>query len=241
MKILFYLTIITCFLTACQDAKNENDVIEQDSEDIEVSDVTSQQHVENMEDEVIDSSKYVFKQVFPISKTELKKNNNSKLLMQEGISAGDFVWFKNEEFNQSLAFYIYTDYFTPVTCLFYNDNIPDSLLSRMEMHTKNGFATLSEKKQNMDNFLEKAVERDKSKFITNDNIQLGCELSIFTDLYGKPQQTSKEGNTIIYGWHFDTESVDGQKMAFDTYLAYDVTAFFENDKLIGLILHDYIP
>jgi len=178
-----------------------------------------------------------------------KTSNNSSYPKQSGgIHSFDKAWFTNDTFQETAVFEMYTDKHRLVTFHFYNDDIPDALIHRMELHVNGELASFEQKKKNFKGFMNLATKIDSKYFTTYKGFKLGDSKNKALKVYGKPDSVStKDGVEKLY-WDFfgdvalydNTFHPAGKPLAKNSF-GHQITMFFRNNKLIGLIFHNDIP
>jgi hypothetical protein len=165
------------------------------------------------------------------------------------ITSFDKAWFTNDTLKQTLVFELYTDYFRCEIFHFYNNDIPDDLIKIMELNVANGTgdtATELQKKKYFKEFLSSSKKINKSYFITNKGLKLGDHKNKAVLIYGKPDKSFISKGIEKYEWNFEGDEPEiANKTTTTKPLAegfgYRVRMFFKNDKLIAMILNNYIP
>ena len=180
---------------------------------------------------------------------EMKTKDSDAGIRNSGmVESSDKAWFTNDSLHQTLVFDLYTDYMRMGVFLFDNNNIPRELITIMELNTLDGsLATDKQKEKSLKGFIRQA-RRIRSKYFTSDKgIKLGIEKAVVITAYGRPDKISHTGKMETLEWNFigDQDIPEkgvpkGRRVATDSF-GHQITAFFQDDKLIGLILHNDIP
>ena len=155
-------------------------------------------------------------------------------------------WFINDKIKEIIVFILYTDYYHNIIYHFRQNDVPKTLIKRMELQTKGGLASETMKQKYFKGFFNAAKPLQLKFFKTNKGFRLGDLKEKVIMVYGKPDKISKENNLEIYEWDyigdtfFDPKKDKGKKIAKNSY-GHQAIIFFRNNKLIGLILHNDIP
>ncbi|MGK2860357.1 MAG: hypothetical protein ACSLE0_00355 [Chitinophagaceae bacterium] len=164
------------------------------------------------------------------------------------IHSFDKAWFTNEALNQTLVFELYTDKHRLVTFHFINDDIPITLIDRMELHTAEGkIVSLSQKEKNFRAFIKSAIPINRKYFETNKGFKLGDNKHKALSIYGIPDKKTIEGGFEIFEWDYvgdilynGKDDLKGKPLAKDNY-GHQAKMIFKNNKLMAIILHNDIP
>jgi len=180
---------------------------------------------------------------------EMKIKDSDAGIRNSGmVESSDKAWFTNDSLHQTLVFDLYTDYMRMGIFLFDNNNIPRELITIMELNTSDGsLASDKQKEKSLKGFIRQA-RRVRSKYFSSDKgIKLGIEKAAVIKAYGRPDRTSRTAALETLDWDFigdedlsEKGTPKGQRVAADSF-GHQITAFFQNGKLIGLILHNDIP
>ncbi|NJM78539.1 MAG: hypothetical protein HC854_00900 [Flavobacterium sp.] len=186
---------------------------------------------------------------FPISDEILKKYDFSSKIGK--LSSQDQVWFKNTNSNQVLIIELYTDYHRINTLLFYNYNIPNEVLHKINLTSFTDIATLEEKRNHINAFALNANEIDKTFFESNNKIKLGINKELAISIYKEPDTLIKSKNVEILEWEFygdkylmeypeKIKDVNNKYVAKNSF-GHKIELFFIKDKLIAMHLFNEIP
>lgn len=246
------LTLIILFgLLSCNNNRTEATVksqnVNNDSSSIGITIKPGQQSAVGISDTI---KKFVVDD-YPITNTMLadKTSNNSSYKKQSGlIYAYDKAWFSNDSLKQILVFELYTDYHRMVTYHFYNNNIPNDLIYRMELHIDGGeLASEKQKLNDFSGFLKQTAKINSTYFITDKGFRLGDTKQKGIDNYGKPDKSSLSNGIERLEWNFIGDEVydkktdlKGKPLAKDSF-GHQIVMYFKNGKLIGQILYNDIP
>jgi len=179
---------------------------------------------------------------------EMKTRDSDAGIRKSGmVESSDKAWFANDSLDQTLVVDLYTDYMRVGYFLFDNNNIQKELIKIMELNTLDGaVASDKQKEKSLKGFIRQA-RRIRSKYFTSDKgISLGVEKEKVIKAYGRPDKTSRTGNLAALEWNFlgddDIEKgvPKGSRVAADSF-GHHITAFFQGDKLVALILENDIP
>jgi len=190
---------------------------------------------------------------FPVTdkmfEREVKTRDSDAGIRRSGmVESSDKAWFTNDSLHQTLVFDLYTDYMRMGIFLFDNNNIPGELIKIMELNTLDGsLASEKQKEKSLKGFIRQA-RRIRSKYFTSDKgIRLGIGRAAVLKAYGRPDKTSRKDALETLEWNFiGDEDIDdkgvpkGRRVAANSF-GHQITAFIQDDKLIGLILHNDIP
>jgi hypothetical protein len=178
-----------------------------------------------------------------------KTSNNSSYKKQSGQTFSyDKKWFRNHTLKQILVFELYTDYHRLLIYKFLENDIPNDLIKRIELHLDNGkLATDEQKLKDFDGFLKQATKINSTYFITYKGFRLGDTKQKSIDIYGNPnKQTTTDGierlEWIFIGENSSDNKADlkGKSIAVNSF-GHQIIMYFRNGKLIGQILHNEIP
>lgn len=188
---------------------------------------------------------------YPVTNEMLadKISNNSSYKKQSGQTFSyDKMWFSNDTPKQTLVFELYTDYHKLVTYHFLDNDIPNDLINRMELHIDGGeLASDKQKLKDFSGFLKQTTKINSSYFITYKGFRLGDTKQKAVETYGNPDNQKITDGIEKLEWLFigDT-SYDGKtdlkgKPLADNSFGHQILMYFRNGKLIGQILHNDIP
>ena len=199
---------------------------------------------------VPDTAKKFVVDDFPVSDGMFGRDvkGNAREIRSGEIRSMDKVWFTNDSLHQTLVYELYTDNFRMDIFLFSNDKIPKGLISSMELHTPEGhLATDRQKQKFFSGFIPHARKIKPRYFVSDKGIKIGTEKQAILKLYGKPNESSRTGEIEMLGWDFIGDilydgktSLKGHPLAKDSF-GHHATMFFQDDKLIGMNLHNDIP
>jgi hypothetical protein len=175
-------------------------------------------------------------------------HTNGREMKSGSIRSYDKVWFTNDSLGETLVYELYTDDFRMEIFLFLNNNIPKGLIKRMELHTAEGqLADDKLKATCFKGFIRLSRKINPKFFITDKGLKLGSIKEDVIKVYGAPGKTSKAGKVEMLEWAFPGDilyngksSLKGKRLAKDSF-GHQATMFFQDDVLIGLILHNDIP
>lgn len=180
---------------------------------------------------------------------EQKADNYSSYSKTSGKTKSlDKAWFTNDTLKQTLVFELYTDGHRLVTYHFYNNNIPNELFDRIELHTSDGeLASTQQKAKDFTGFLTQSVKINSEYFTTDKGLKLGDNKQNILKIYGQPDKKTIKNGIEKLEWDFvgdilydGKENLKGKPLAKDNY-GHQAYLFFRNGKLIGQILHNDIP
>ena len=186
---------------------------------------------------------------FPISDEIIKNHElNSKV---GKLTAHDQVWFKNTNSNQVLIVELYSHNHRINTLLFYNYNIRNEVLDRINLTSTSNIATLEEKRNHINAFALNANEIDKTFFESNNKIKLGINKELAISIYKKPDTLIKTKNVEILEWEFYGDKYleeypemikdNNNKHVAKNSFGHKIELFFIDDKLIAMHLFNEIP
>jgi len=173
-------------------------------------------------------------------------SENARRIKFGSVVSDGMVWFGNRSLNQTLIIELYTDNFRNVLYLLKNDDIPANLMSKIEFTNEDGdMSGIKEIKAQMGKFIKAAKQIDKHFFISRKGFRIGEDTTRAFNFYGPPQKKIVKGSLTQYQWVFMGENSDHHAnkksaIAKDSF-GYQVTIFFRNGLLIGLILDNDIP
>jgi hypothetical protein len=188
---------------------------------------------------------------YPIPNNMFKGNCQHK---ESGeIISIDKAWFTNDTLKQTLVFELYTDYHRLEIYHFYNDKIPEELISRMVLHIATGphksmgSASTKQKQTFFRGFINSSKKISQSYFITSKGIKLGDKKEKIFGIYGKPNSISILSGIEKYEWIFQgdniqsvTRETNNKLLAKDSF-GYEVAMFFKGNKLIAMRFRNDIP
>jgi hypothetical protein len=212
---------------------------------------TSHKVQANASSTVIDTIKRFTVDDYPVTNRMLEDttSNNSSYVKQSGVIRSlDKVWFKDSALNQTLVFEMYTDKHRLAVFHFYNNDIPNGIIDRMELHNADGeLATLEQKKKNIKVIVKAAAEIDSEYFTSHKSFRLSDDKEKVLRIYGTPDNRSDDGNLEILEWAFVGDilydgktDLKGKPLAKDNY-GHQATMFFKKNRLIAIILRNDIP
>lgn len=185
---------------------------------------------------------------FPVSNAMLEKelNNCSKSEFKCGACySHDKAWFSNDSLKQTLVFEIYTDFHRLVSYHFYNNDIPEQLLSQLELNDKNGkLAPISQKQKDIIGFVQNATKINLNYFVSKKGFKLGDSREKAINYYGTPDNTItsngiEELEWILKGDHYNSDPKT--KIVITNSFGHTVKMYFRKGKLIAQILKNEIP
>lgn len=210
-----------------------------------------------------DSLVYFLVDDYPVTDEMLKDktSNNSTYLKQVGeVYSLEKAWFKNDRLKQTLVFQLYTDYHKMETYHFMNTDVPRSIVEKMELSIaegkfKNMFnsATSEQKINSFDGFIKLSENIDENYFRTQKGLKLGSDKEELIKLYDKPDSTLTEQDFEVLKWSFagdynltgdfasTTPSDLKKKMVAKDSFGHILTAYFKDNKLVGLIIENDTP
>lgn len=247
VKIVAKTFILLVVLAACNETASKK-ATEVNSTTIAPADSTAK------DDESVyripDSIKRFVVDDYPVPDSLLYLNAGDDRRIKVGeIFSVDKAWLRNDSLDQTLVFEMYTDGFRNIIFHFLNNDIPDQLIDRVELHVESGdTATFKQQKTAFKGFIKKAAAISNGRyFITNKGIKLGDDMQKALDTYGRPHQLTRAGDIEILDWEYigdqiynGEQDLRGRPLAKDSY-GHQVRMFFRNKKLIAYILHNDIP
>ena len=252
MTTLKTLTIVISFgLLSCNNNRTKTTV---KSENVKTDSVSIDPAIKSEQQSVVGISDTIKRFVvddYPITNTLLadKTSNNSSYKKQSGKTYSyDKAWFSNDTLKQTLVYELYTDYHRIVTYHFYNNDIPNDLINRMELHNDGGeLASEKQKLNDFSGFLKQTTKINSTYFITDKGFRLGDIKQKVIDNYGKPDKSSTSNGIERLEWDFIGDEfydwktdLKGKPLAKDSF-GHQIVMYFKNNKLIGQILHNDIP
>jgi len=196
-----------------------------------------------------------------ISKNKIKTDNfniSDKLIkktIKKDFNKIDFldgICFTNNTKSELLIIELGTDYFRNKIVLVYKNNLPDKLLKLIPLYSKKENTSIpsntKEKKLFLDNFIPKNI-LNIDHFESAKKIKLGINKDYAIKTYGKPDIIEQENKYEILKWRFIGDIVEkinktipktNKPLALNSF-GYEVTMFFKNNKLIGMILINEMP
>ena len=194
---------------------------------------------------------------YPVTNEMLRKfyNDNPALKIQGGnIFSLEKVWFTNDTLNQTLVFELYTDFHRFYIYHFQNDNIPSGLIKHMTLYVSSGnefkAANYQQKETFFQDFVKSSKRISQKYFTTKKGFNLNDSKAKAIKVYGQPDKKTIENGIECYEWNYfgdyifnsNGEKIDlkGKPVAKDSF-GYHVIMYFDNEKLISLILSNDIP
>jgi len=183
------------------------------------------------------------------------KGNYDKIISGE-ITSLDKAWFTNDTLKQTLVFELYTDYHRLEIYHFYNNDIPEELINKIELYVSKGkfnnifdTATRKQKQTFFSGFLSSGKKIDQKYFTTYKGFKLGDNQEKAITIYGTPDKHSTFKNIEKYEWTFTGDyalkesktNVKTNKPLAKNSWGFEVIMFFRKDKLIDMILSNDIP
>ena len=183
---------------------------------------------------------------FPVTNEILKKYATK---IKDGYQYTDeYVWFSNKATNQTLVFELYTDFHRLWAYNFLNDKVSTLLLNRMEVHIPEKQST-----KYIRDIISSANEIDLKYFTTNKGFKLSDKMEKAIQQYGKPDKKYKKDYFDIYEWnfigdtHYESRTFHKQKtnlkdkpLARDSF-GHQIILVFQNNQLVGMAFHNFIP
>lgn len=183
--------------------------------------------------------------------------NSSHKIKRGEIYSFDKAWFTNDTLKQTLVFELYTDYHRLYIFHFYNDDIPNELINKMEFDiskskNENVFdtATLQQKQTNFKDFINLSNRINQSYFTTKKGFKLGDKKEKAINVYGKPDKCSTSNNIEKCVWKYEGDYIESEETPHKAKtnrpfaknsFGYTVTMFFRTEKLIAIIINNDIP
>lgn len=172
------------------------------------------------------------------------KISEHKLEYKELISM-ERKWFTNSEQSQTIAIELYTDKHRLRTHYFDNKDVPLDLINEMTFLSKeNGeFASNLLKQKYFKGFIGLADVIEPNYFKSNKSFVIGSNIGKAIETYGLPhQKLSIEGIDKLH-WKFegDVFALATKENLVEDSFGHEVTMYFRNDKLIGMVLYNAIP
>ncbi|GAA4341444.1 hypothetical protein [Flaviaesturariibacter amylovorans] len=179
---------------------------------------------------------------------DTSSNNSSYPRRSGALHSSDKAWFANDSLGQALVFELYTDKHRLATYHFYSTDMPEGLLRSLELHNAdNDLAPLPEKRASLPGFIKGALRIGAEYFVSDKGFRLGDDKQKFIKVYDTPDSIAREGALDVLHWRFEGDALydgktelRGRPLAKDSY-GHQVTAYFRNDKLVGLLLYNDIP
>ncbi len=185
---------------------------------------------------------------FPVSNAMLEKelDNCSKSKFKCGACySHDKAWFSNDSLKQTLVFEIYTDFHRLVSYHFYNNDIPEQLLSQLEQNDKNGkLAPISQKQKDIIGFVQNATKINLNYFVSKKGFKLGNSREKAINYYGKPDKSSARNGIEELEWRFNGDNCKSDaksKFVVANSFGHIVKMYFRKGKLLAQILKNEIP
>jgi hypothetical protein len=188
---------------------------------------------------------------YPVTNDMLKGNYGKK---QSGdLISFDKAWYTNDTLGQTLVIELYTDYHRFQLFHFYNNDIPESLIDRMEFNfavSKSSYDTASsQKKQELfPGFLTSGTKIAQRYFTTEKGFRLGDKKDKAIKNYGQPDTCYISNGIETCEWRFKGDYTDeetplpiSKKPLAEKSFGYGVTMYFRKEKLIAMILFKDIP
>jgi|GEM_PF-1183865 len=187
---------------------------------------------------------------YPVTAAMLKHNDHSSdyRIRYKDVVSHDKVWLTNDALRQTLVFEMYTDGFRLAIFHFSNDKIPAELIKKMEFNTPDGeIASDKQKLDHFKNFIPFARKINAVYFKSIKGFKLGDPKKKILSIYGKPDSIKIKKGIEEYVWNFIGEllydgkqNLNGKPLAKDNY-GHQVTMYFRDNKLTGIILLNDIP
>jgi len=200
------------------------------------------------EHKITDSIQRFIVDDYPVTDEMFGFVDNAREIKSGPIRSLDKAWFSNDTLSQTLVFELYTDFHRSGTFHFFNNPAPKEIIERIELHTDEGeIASEKPKEKFFKGFLYAAKRISRSYFTSNKELKLGDRIENALKIYGKPDKITVSNHVKTYEWNFAGDilydgktDLMGKPLAKDNY-GHQVLMFFENDKLIGIILFNDIP
>ncbi|MBB4806748.1 hypothetical protein HNP38_002044 [Chryseobacterium defluvii] len=178
----------------------------------------------------------------------INKGNDLSYTRKSGQTfSHDKVWFSNDILRQTIVVELYTDYHRLHTFHFYNNAVPNDLISKMWLSAYGEPASEKQKQKDFNGFLKQAAKISSSYFVTNKGFKLGDPKQKAVSYYGKPDKQTIDEGTEKLEWNFiGDNSYDintgpkSKPLAKDSF-GHQIIMYFKNEKLVGQILSNDIP
>jgi hypothetical protein len=187
---------------------------------------------------------------YPITNEMLECDNKIGIreIKNKNIISLDKVWFTNDSLNQTIVFEMYTDGFRVAIFHFNNNDIPDALIKKIELHKTYGdLASSTQKLENFKGFIPLAKKIKSTYFKSNKGVELGDSKEKVLNLYGKPNTILSSNGLDEYSWEFigdllydGKSNLNGKPLAKDNF-GHKATMYFKENKLVALSLYNDIP
>ena len=163
----------------------------------------------------------------------------------KGLVSHERKWFTQPDKSETIAMELYTDKHRLRTHYFSNDDIPVDLINEMILHrSEDGeIASNSFKQEYFKDFISIAEIIDQKYFKSNKGFLIGNNLEMAMKIYGKPHEKSSLEGVDKLQWKFegDTFGLAGKENLVQDSFGHEVTMYFRNDLLIGMVLYNAIP
>jgi hypothetical protein len=204
-----------------------------------------------------DSIKTIIVDDYPVTNDMFRELHNADPLfkMQSGqIFSIEKAWFTNDTINQTLVFELYTDFHRFMIFHFQNDNVPDTLISQIQLYnlSDNTYkeVNLNQKKPCFQGFIDSSKRIDQNYFISSKGLRLNDNKEKILKLYGQPDKIYMIKGIECYDWDFygdelyisDQRDIDlkGKPLALNSF-GHHIKMYFTDNLLIALILINDIP
>ncbi|KAB2893174.1 MAG: hypothetical protein F9K28_09820 [Bacteroidetes bacterium] len=178
---------------------------------------------------------------------QVERKSSLKMMSGQTLSF-DKVWFTNDSIQQTLVFELYTDFHRMVTYHFYNNGIPADLVAKIELHDAKGeLVSESQKLHDIGGFIEQADRIHSSYFATDKKLRLGDTKQKADGVYGAPDSSAivHEGEQLEWdfagSFHADMDAQHHNKPIAENSYGYHVVMYFIKERLVGMILVNYVP
>lgn len=196
---------------------------------------------------IFGQSKKITTDDYPVT-NEMLRNNHSTRAIEEVVSL-DKSWFKNLASKEVLIVELATDFHRYMIYHFSTNAIPEHLINNLGLHTlvNNTYVEvgMNKKQATLAKFIDSANIINSSYFKTKKGFSLGTQKKELQKVYGEPKQCFNSSSYQICIWKFDGDEQDASMTSKKTLaknsFGYEVTAYFENNKLIAMVLYNAIP
>ena len=200
---------------------------------------------------------------YPVTDNMFKVEFASRPLKIGQAISQEYWWFKNDSSNESLVFNLAADLFRYKIFHFKNNDIPLDLIHEIDLqriYPKKGYIRLhdSVKARFLPMFIDQATYISSQYFTSQKGIKLGMNRQKAEVIYGVPDTMFTSNDYKILRWNFapdpkfnnwkytadpksDKLKPVQQSLYAENSFGYNVTMYFKDEELVGMILVNDIP
>jgi hypothetical protein len=189
---------------------------------------------------------------YPVTDNMFKVEFASRPLKIGQAISQEYWWFKNDSLHESLIFNLAADLFRYKIFHFKNDDIPDGLIHEIDLqrlYPKKGYMRLqdSAKARYLPMFIDQATNIGAQYFTSQKGLKLGMNRQKAEIIYGVPDTMFTSNDYKVLSWKFPPDPKFNklkpvqESIYAENSFGYNVTMYFKDEELVGMILVNDIP